>query len=69
MTPLRKEIRDFVSACETLLSPYLTSGDEPLSHEERDVILYYLEELKRLTTSVETIPQHLKGSQSRALDK
>lgn len=55
MTLLRKEIQDFASACEKLLSPYLTSSDEPLSEEERHVVLYYVDELRRLTTSVDTI--------------
>jgi|GEM_PF-4672618 len=55
MNPLRKEIQEFASACEKLLSPYLTSGEEPLSEEEREVILYYLEELRRLTASVDTL--------------
>jgi hypothetical protein len=60
MTPLRKEIRNFVSSCETLLSPYLLSGDEALSDEECHVILYYLDELRRVTTPVDTVPTIIK---------
>jgi hypothetical protein len=55
MIPLRKEIQDFTRSCERLLSLRMTSGDEPLSEDERHLIIYYLDELRRLTTSVHTI--------------
>ena len=55
MIPLRKEIQDFARSCERLLSLRMTSGDEPLSEDERQLIVYYLDELKRLTTSIHTI--------------
>jgi hypothetical protein len=59
MIPLRKEIQDFASACEKLLSPSMTSGDEPLSEEEREMVLYYMEELRRLTASVDAPIDHV----------
>ena len=55
MLPLRKEIQDFARSCERLLSPGMTPGDEPPNDEERQLIGYYLEELSRLTTSVNTL--------------
>lgn len=55
MTPLRKEIQDFARSCEKLLSFRMTSGDEPLSEEERQLIDYYLDELRWLTASVNAI--------------
>jgi hypothetical protein len=54
MIRLRKEIQDFASSCERLLSPCMTPGEEPLTEDERQLIGYYLEELSRLTTSVNT---------------
>jgi len=55
MTPLRKEIQDFAKSCEKLLSLCMTSGDEPLSEEERQLIDYYVDELRRLTASINAI--------------
>jgi hypothetical protein len=56
MTPLRKEIQDFTRSCERLLSLRMTSGDEPLSEDERQLIDYYVDELRRLT-AVNAIPK------------
>ncbi len=55
MIPLRKEIQDFASSCERLLSHCLMPGNKPISEEERQLIGYYLEELSRLTTTVHAI--------------
>lgn len=52
MTPLRKEIQDFASSCEKLLSLCMTSGDEPLSEDERQLVVYYVDELRQLVTSI-----------------
>ncbi|MCS6302168.1 MAG: hypothetical protein H8K07_00660 [Nitrospira sp.] len=57
MIPLRKEIQDFTRSCEKLISLRMMSGDEPLSEDERHLIVYYLDELRRLTPSVHTIPE------------
>ncbi|HEY5931461.1 MAG TPA: hypothetical protein VIT63_01010 [Nitrospira sp.] len=51
MIPLRKEVQDFARSCEKLLSLGITSVDEPLSEDERQLIIYYLDELRRLVTS------------------
>jgi hypothetical protein len=56
MMSLRKEVQDFASSCEKLLSPCMAAtGNEPLNEDERQLIVYYLDELRRLTTSVDTI--------------
>jgi hypothetical protein len=55
MIPLRKEIQDFTRSCEKLLSLRMTTGDESLSEDERHLIIYYLDELRRLATSAHTI--------------
>ncbi|MDC8450326.1 MAG: hypothetical protein LV473_18505 [Nitrospira sp.] len=57
MTPLRKEIQDFTRSYEKLLSLRMMFGDEPLSEDERHLIVYYLDELRGLTASVHTIPE------------
>lgn len=57
MIPLRKEIQDFTSSCEKLLSLCMTPGNEPLSEDELHLIVYYLDELRGLTTSIHTIPK------------
>lgn len=57
MIPLRKEIQDFARSCERLLSLRMTAGDEPLSEDERHLIIYYLDELRQLTTSANAIPK------------
>lgn len=57
MISLRKEIQDFTRSCEKLLSLRMTTGDEPLSEDERHLIIYYLDELRQLTTSVNAIPK------------
>ncbi|WHZ27869.1 MAG: hypothetical protein OJF51_002666 [Nitrospira sp.] len=57
MIPLRKEVRDFARSCEKLLSLHMATGDEPLSEDERHLIIYYLDELRQLTTSVNAIPK------------
>lgn len=31
------------------------TGDEPLNEDERQLIVYYLDELRRLATSIDTI--------------
>jgi hypothetical protein len=42
MLPLRKELQDYARACEELLSVDMYS---PLTQEERDLVLYYLNEI------------------------
>lgn len=56
MIPLRKEVQNFARSCEKLLSLHMTT-DEPLSEDERHLILYYLDELRQLTTSANAIPK------------
>ena len=65
MIPLRKEIQEFASSSERLLSHCMMPGDKQLSEEERQLISYYLDELSRLTTSVHTISKRAGGSKSR----
>lgn len=61
MIPFRKEIQDFASSSERLLSHCMMTGDKQLSEEERQLISYYLDELSRLTTSVHTISERAVG--------
>ncbi len=55
MISFRKEIQDFASSSERLLSYCMMPGDKQLSEEERQLIGYYLDELSRLTTLVHAI--------------
>lgn len=43
---LRKEVRDYILACEQLLSPTTFTAEEPLSADERNVMEYFMNELK-----------------------
>jgi hypothetical protein len=47
MNPLRKQVRDFVSSCEHLISLH-AADRQTLSQDERDMIAYYVAELERL---------------------
>ncbi len=53
----RKEIQDFSKTCEKLLSHCLAPGEKPLSEEERELLGYYLYELKRLAMPIDTTPR------------
>jgi len=46
----RKQVREFASSCEHLLSDHL-SGGVPLTEEEQQLITYYLVELQKLIRS------------------
>lgn len=54
MISLRKEIQDFAGSCEKLLSHCMTPGNNPLSEDERQLIIYYLDELRGLVTTIKT---------------
>ena len=43
---LRTELQEYIRSCERLLSSTVFPANAPLSDEEREVIEYYLEELK-----------------------
>ncbi len=45
-SPLRKEVLDYTRSCEHLLSSVMSPTHPQLSPEERQMVEYYLEELK-----------------------
>ena len=46
VSSLRSEIQEYIRACEHLLSSSLTSDHAPLSIMEREILHYYIEELR-----------------------
>ncbi len=43
---LRKELLEYIRSSERLMYSTIPSSERPLSNEEREIVEYYLEELK-----------------------
>lgn len=51
---LRKEVRDYLSSCEKLLSSAISSDNTPLSDAELDLVEFYQGELKKHLLTTQT---------------
>ncbi|ALA59668.1 hypothetical protein [Nitrospira moscoviensis] len=53
---LRKQVRNFASSSESLLSAGLSADNPPFSEEERQMIAYYVAELAKLIGPAKSLP-------------
>jgi len=57
MHPLRKELQEYSSSCEHLLSAVASPHSTPFTHDEIELIAYYADEMTNLVDQLLRRPQ------------